>query len=322
MLSRRHIVFGLPLTLAAPLRGARGAEPLTIWGPPATPAVCVAQAIAMKLLDNVAPAVTLKVWKTPDEMRAGISSGNMTAVIVPTYVAANLYNRGLGLRLVNVLTDGLLYVVAPAGTVASIADLKGKRVAVPFRNDMPDYIFRRLLAAAGVKPDELNVDYSATPPEAMQMLLAGRADAALLSEPAGSVAIMRASLGGKTFVRALDCQKLMAQVTGRPSIPQAGLTVTDKFVARYGEPAIAALQAALQRAVQAVLRDPQSAAATAAAALELPRPMIERAIPFSNLVVRPASAARADLSALFDVLAREDPRIIGGRQPDDRFYAL
>ncbi len=132
----------------------------------------------------------------------------------------------------------------------------------------------------------------------------------------------RASLAGKNFTRALDCQKLMAQVTGRPAIPQAGLVVTDKFVGRYGEPAVAALQAALERAVQAVLRDPQAAAATAAAALELPKPMIERSIPFSNLVVRSASAARADLTALFDVLAKEDPRIIGGRQPDDRFYAL
>jgi NitT/TauT family transport system substrate-binding protein len=45
-------------------------------------------------------------------------------------------------------------------------------------------------------------------------------------------------------------------------------------------------------------------------------------VPFSNLVARPASAARTELVALFDLLARQDPRIIGGRQPDDRFYAL
>ena len=35
-----------------------------------------------------------------------------------------------------------------------------------------------------------------------------------------------------------------------------------------------------------------------------------------------ASAARAELTGLFDILAKDDPRIVGGKQPDDRFYAL
>jgi NitT/TauT family transport system substrate-binding protein len=323
MLSRRVFISALPAALALrPGLASAAGEPLAIWGPPAAPSVTVAQAIASKLLEPIAADVTFKVWKTPDEMRAGISSGNMVAVVVPTYVAANLYNRGLGLRLVNVLTDGLLYVVAPAGTVRSIADLKGKRVAVPFRNDMPDFIFRRLLAAAGMKPEDLSIDYSATGPEAVQLLLAGRADAALLSEPASSVALVRASLALKTFERAIDCQKAMAEVTGRRAIPQAGLAVTDLFVKRYGEGAVATLQGALEQAVQTVLKDPAAAANASAAALDLPKPMIERSVPYSNLVVRRASEARPDLVALFDVLAKEDPRIIGGRQPDDRFYAL
>jgi NitT/TauT family transport system substrate-binding protein len=82
------------------------------------------------------------------------------------------------------------------------------------------------------------------------------------------------------------------------------------------------LQAALEDALRAVIGDPAKAASTSAASLDLPAPMIERSIPFSKLVVRTASAARADLSSLFDVLAKDDPRIIGNKQPDDRFYLL
>ncbi|MCL4711028.1 MAG: ABC transporter substrate-binding protein [Pseudorhodoplanes sp.] len=322
LLSRRSFVASLPLAVAGLRSRAWAAEPLTIWGPPATPSVIAAQAIASGALASISPSVSFKTWKSPDEMRAGLSSGTMTAVIVPTYAAANLYNRGLAVHLVNVLTDGLLYVVAPGGTVARVADLKGRRVAVPFRNDMPDYIFRRMLADASLTADDMTIDYSGTPIEAVQMLLAGRVDAALLSEPAASVAIVRASLSLKTFERAIDCQTALAVSTGRPVIPQAGLAVTDVFVRRYGEPAIAAVQSAFEQAVQAVTRDPSAAASATAAMLELPRPMIERSIPFSKLVARAASAARSDLVALFDVLARQDPRIIGGRQPDDRFYAI
>ena len=79
---------------------------------------------------------------------------------------------------------------------------------------------------------------------------------------------------------------------------------------------------ALETALQVVLKDHAAAAAVAAPVLELPAPIIERSIPFSNLVVRPASAARADLEPFFKVLAEQDPRIIGGKLPDDRFYAL
>lgn len=322
MLDRRTFLAGIPAALLAGSRLGHAAEPLTLWGPPAAPSIILAQAVADGLLKPFAPDATFKVWKTPDEMRAGLSSGTMTAVVVPTYVAANLYNRGLGVRLANVLTKGLLYVVAPTGTVTDITSLKGKRVAVPFRNDMPDFIFRRLVAAAGLQLADITIEYPATPPEALQLLVSGRVDAALLSEPASSGAIMRAKLSMMSLERAIDCQKVWAKVTGAPTIPQAGLAVTDKLATQIGADGVAALQQALETAVDSIAKNPSKAASIAASAFNLPSPIIERSIPFSNLVVQRASAARSDLTTLFEVLAKEDPRIIGGKLPDDRFYTL
>jgi NitT/TauT family transport system substrate-binding protein len=278
--------------------------------------------VAGELLKPLASELSLRIWRSPDEMRAGISSGNMTAVIVPTYVAANLHNRGLGIRLLNVMTDGLLYVVASPGTADEIAGLKGKRVAVPFRNDMPDIILRRLLAAARLSVADLTIDYSGTPPEAVQMLLSGRVDAALLSEPASTAAIIRAAAAGKSLERIIDCQKAWSQVSATGGIPQAGLAITDKLVARIGSAGVGALQHALESATRAVLANPAAAAAAAASAFDLPVPVLERSIPFSNLVARPATSARPQLTAFFALLAEDEPRLIGGRQPDDGFYAL
>ncbi len=323
-LTRRRALLACAAVATLPGRRAVGAgAPFTLWGPPAAPSIILAQAIAGGHLGALGEGATLRVWRTPDEMRAGVSSGSMAAVIVPTNVAANLHNRGLGIRLANVMTDGLLYAVAPEGTATDIAGLRGKRVALPFRNDMPDLIFRRLIAAAGLQPTDVTIETAGSPPEAAQLLLAGRVDAALLSEPSASAVITRANAGqGPRLVRAVDCRKAWAELVGPASVPQAGLAVTDALVGQLGADGLARLQAGLVAALADVMRDPQGAASVSATAFALPAPVVAASIPYSHLTVRAASAARPDLVALFDTLAAQDPRLIGGRQPGDAFYAL
>ena len=92
------------------------------------------------------------------------------------------------------------------------------------------------------------------------MLLSGRIDAAVLSEPVATVALMRAGQAGAALVRAIDLQAEWGAVTGLgPVVPQAGLAVTQAFSADHGD-LIAPLQAAMVAATQAVLADPAAAA--------------------------------------------------------------
>jgi NitT/TauT family transport system substrate-binding protein len=302
--------------------GAFAAEPLTLWGPPAAPSIVLAQAVASGALKDIDASAVFRTWRTPDEMRAGLSSGKMQAVIVPSNVAANLYNRGLGVHLLNIMTRGLLFVVA-GDRLARIEDLAGKKIAVPFRNDMPDFVLRRLVAKAGLKPGtDVQFDYAGTPPEAMQTMLAGRVDAALLAEPAATATILRARLKLTRLTRAIDCQKEWAKTIGDEFIPQAGLAVTRSFVDKVGPNGLKALQDALQTAVDFVVAHPLRASAAAATELGLMSPIVAEAIPHSNLTALPASSVRAKLESFFSILAEDDPRIIGGKLPNDGFYAL
>jgi NitT/TauT family transport system substrate-binding protein len=323
MLARRTFLASGCATIIAPSYRAFAAEPLALWGPPAAPSVVLANAVASGDLKGIDANAVFKTWRTPDEMRAGLASGTMQVVIVPTNVAANLYNRGLGIRLLNVMTRGLLYVVA-GEEVARIENLAGKKVAVPFRNDMPDYILRRLLARAGLKiGNDIHLDYAGTPPEAMQMLLAGRVDAALLAEPGATAAILRAKVSLMWFTRAIDCQKEWAKIVGGTGfIPQAGVVVTQPFIERVGRKGLEALQTALQAAVDFTVNHPLRASVSAATELGLLSPVVAEAIPHSNLAALPASSIRSDLEHFFSILAEDDPRIIGGKLPGDAFYAL
>jgi NitT/TauT family transport system substrate-binding protein len=71
-------------------------------------------------------------------------------IAMPSNVAANLYNRGVKLRLINVATWGVLWLVSRDPNLKTLADFKGKEVVMPFRADMPDIVFQTLLAKAGL----------------------------------------------------------------------------------------------------------------------------------------------------------------------------
>ena len=292
-----------------------------MWGPPAGPSITIAHAISSGSLQDVADKVTFKAWRNPDEMRAGLTSGTMQVVVVPTQVAANLFNRGLGVRLVNVMTDGLLYVISRDSGLTSIEALRGKKVAVPFRNDTPEFIFRRLLLAnAMTAGSDLTVETTGTPIEAMQLLLAGRIDAAVLPEPAASAAIARGTLTLKSVTRVMDVQALWRGLTKSDlSLPQAGLAVTTAFADRHPD-IVGRLQSGLVKATQEVIASPTTAAYGASSALDLPWPILRLSIPWSNLVCRSARDSRPALEAMFTGIAEADASLLGGKLPAAEFY--
>lgn len=322
MLTRRAFTASIAFAALSRTGMAWANEAVTFWGPPAAPSIVLAQAVSQGLLSPVVPDASFKIWKTPDEMRAGISSGSMKAVILPTYAAANLYNKGLDVRLVNVMTDGLLHVVAPAGMIGGVEDLRGRKIAVPFRNDMPDFVLRRVLSAWNIGQHDITLEYSGTPPEAAQLLLFGKVDAALLVEPAASAVIAMADLAGKKIEKCIDIRKAWAKVGGSEKMPQAGLALSGKFIEQIGPGGMAAIQSGLDQALTKVLADPVAAASTISSALGFAQTLVSSTVMDSNLVVTRATEARLDLETMFKVLEEEEPRIIGGKLPDDGFYAL
>lgn len=323
--SRRLVLAGagaMGATFAAPsiLRAAPLAQ-IALYGPPAAPSIVLAHAIAAGMLAELAPEITLTTWRTPDELRAGLTSGTIDLSVMPVQVVSNLYNRGMGVGLVNTMTDGLLHIVAAEGEITDLAGLQGKRLAVPFVNDTPDFVLRALLDAQGLS-DAVEQVPVGSPIEAAQMLLAGQIDAALLSEPASTVAVMRGIPAGRHLARVIDLQEEWGRQTGEaPVLPQAGLAATQAFLDR-GRELLPQLQAALEQATAAVLADPGRAASDATAALEMPAPVLALSIPHSRLVTRPASQSRPAIESMLSLMGKGDPAIIGGQLPDDGFYLL
>lgn len=272
-------------------------------------------------LEEYAGEVSYEPWNNPDELRAQLSSGQADVSAVPTYVGANLYNRGLDVRLINVLVWGMLYVVGPEEG-AGWEDFRGEKVVVPFKGDMPDLVFRYLAQQNGLNPQEdLQIEYVSAPPEAVQMLVSGRAAYAVLPEHLATVALLKGEQAGTTLARAMDMQGEWAETTGRePRFPQAGIVVSGELAEEHPE-LVRALQERFAESVMWVNENPQEAAGMAAQRLEgIEEPVAARAIPNLNLQPRSAAESREELDFFFEELSTLSPEIIGGELPDEGFY--
>jgi len=85
---------------------AAGKEQFTVYGAPAMPSVTIAVAALQGKLAKQAD-VSLKVWRSPDQLRAGVASGQFKVMMSPSNVGVNLRNQGQKVGMVNILTNGI-----------------------------------------------------------------------------------------------------------------------------------------------------------------------------------------------------------------------
>ncbi|TCO74174.1 PhnD/SsuA/transferrin family substrate-binding protein [Rhodovulum euryhalinum] len=319
-LDRRGVLCGLAALSAAGLAKA-GAEPLTLWGMPATPSAVFARAAASDRMQAAAPGARFDVWNSTDQLRAGIASGAFRLFASSTYAAANFFNRGGGTRMVNVVSWGVLYVMARDEGITAVEDLAGRRVLLSNKNEAPDLLFRMVLGWAGLDPDrDVTLDYVGSPGEAVPVFLSGRGDVAVMHEPAATAALMRAAQAGVPLFRALDVTTLYGAHTGRgPRIPQVGLAVSEAFLDAAPD-IVAAAHAACVEAGAWAGAHPGAAGAATGPLLGLSAEVVARSLPFVRLDVTTARAARADIETYFGHLMALAPGIVGNRLPDAGFY--
>jgi len=259
-------------------------------------------------------------WATPDILRSILVTNQSDVTAVPTYVGANLANKGVDVKLAAVMVWGLIWVLGPEDAGHDWESLRGETVMVPYRNDMPDLVFRHLAEANGLTPGvDFEVQYFAKPQDVVAQLVSGRGKWAVMPEHTATLALMNANKNGQALGRFLNLQEEWAVVTGKPRIPQAGILVPT-WLATERPDVLGAVLTALEEAVAEVNAAGPEAVATLAAVSGLPEAVVKDVIPRLNLELVPAAEAREELEAFYGELASMSPDIIGGKLPDASFY--
>lgn len=325
-MDRRHflqLAGATALSSQLPFAWADNTQPLSIYGPTALPTVLLGVAAEQQHLQQslIKQSFEVKRWRTPDMLRAGLANGTIQASFIPTYVGANLANRGMDVHLLNIMTWGLVDIVGSVNSANKLEDLVGRSVAVPLRNDMPDLVLQTLCQLQGVDYKKINIQYTPTPAEAMSYWLDERVDFAVLNEPIASVALLRAqSLRNKKAERVISLSKLWQELHNHHSkgIPQVGLLVTSKFYEEHNS-FLQQLQQELSRVLTWTHAYPNNAAKIGNSLLELPAEAIAASIPHANLAADAAIDVKEDIDLFFNALYELNPKILGGSLPKDNF---
>lgn len=279
-------------------------------------------------LREVAEVVEMKPWKDPDQLRALALDPRTPAhfVAMPSNVAANLYNRGVRLKLINVSTWGVLFMVSRQAGLRTLADFKGKEIVMPFRADMPDIVFQTLARQQGLDPaKDFSLRYVASPLDAMQLLITRRAGHALLAEPAASVALRKTrsfpvSVIAPELHRSVDLQAEWGRVLKRPPrIPQAGIVALGSMLERPD--LIAKVQQAYADALTWCEQQPEACGKLVASQVDMLTPEgVADSVRVDNTAFVTAADARAELEYFFQLLTEKQSGLIGGKLPDAGFY--
>jgi len=301
-------------------------EKLVIAGPFASVSHPVMHMIATNALSDVAKEVEFKLWKNPDELRALVLNKKVQFTAVPTNVGAILHNKGVDITLLNVSVWGILGMITRDETLKTLKDFKGKEIGMPFRADMPDIVFEQIVKAQGmdIKKD-FKLKYFGSPIDAMQMLIIRRIDHALLAEPAISMALRKTKsfplkIIAPDLYRSADLQEEWGKTFQvEAKIPQAGMAFLGKV--EGNENLIKRFNEEYAKSLKWYKANPKEAAELTVKTLDMLEAQgLEDSIPFVKLEFKTAKDSKEDLEFFFEILKKSNPKVIGGKLPDNKFY--
>lgn len=261
-----------------------------------------------------------------DELRALILNGNIDFIALPTNVAANLHNKNVDLKLLNVSVWGILGMISRDPNLKTLKDFKDKEIVIPFRADMPDIVFQELAKKSDLNPKkDFKIKYVASPVDAMQMLILRRVDHALLAEPAISIALRKTDsfpikLVAPDLYRSVDLQKEWGELfQTKAKIPQAGIAflgdtkgkeeLINRFIREYEKSLFWYKQNSKEAANLVVKTLPMLEEQGLADSIEH--------VTFESVN---ANETIEDLEFFFSILQNSDAKLIGGKLPNKELY--
>jgi NitT/TauT family transport system substrate-binding protein len=275
----------------------------------------------IRMIDSIANAgdtdISIKIENEPIQVRKMMLDGSADFAILPTTMAALVYNKGMDYRLIAIPVWGTLYLFGNDTSITSWENLRNKRVYVMARGMTPDVLFRYLLQYNGINPEkDVTLDYSfPTHIDLANAVAAGQATLGVISEPLASMVISR----NKSVHSLFDLNREWENIQGSPIALTALLVKAD--IIKENPQKVEQFLLDYEKSSLWVNQQPDSAAALIVKYGILPDHEVAlRAIPGSRLNFIRAQNIRPQIISYLNVFYTMNPDIIGGKIPDEKFF--
>ncbi len=257
-----------------------------------------------------------------DEVTAMVAAGKTDIALLPANVASVLYNKTEGgVAVIDINTLGVLYLVSADTSVASIGDLSGRTVCLPGKGTTPEYVFRYLIAEAGLGEDEVTFRFCSEAAEVASILAEDTEAIGLLPQPFVTAAL--AQNDKLSIVADLTEEWDRAQSGESAGRLVTGVTIVNsEFLAEHGDLVDTFLKEH-RESIAFTEEDPDAAAELIAKqGIVAKAPLAKKALPYCNIRYIDGEEMKEALNGYLGVLFGQDPQSVGGALPDDAFYYI
>ncbi len=214
-------------------------DELTLYVPDGAPALSVAKIIDEGKIGGGVKLGSRKVRTTVttgEDVIAKCGSGEADMAVLPTNAAVKICATRGDYMIFSVNVYGVLYIVG-SEQLTDLKQLEGKRLYSIGLGNTPEYVFKTVCDGKEVQYEEYDGDrtlygkvmlkYFSDASEIIPQVLQGKADFALVGEPAATQLMSKLLEQGKTAYNLFDLQQLWKETvkSQRDGYPQASLIV-------------------------------------------------------------------------------------------------
>lgn len=278
----------------------------------------------VKLMDDAeAGAYNFTMASAVDEITPMLVQGTVDIAAVPANLAAVLFNNTAGgVKVLAVNTLGVLYIVENGDTVHSVRDLKGRTIYASGKGATPEYALNYILETNGINPEtDVTVEYKSEHAECLAAVTANPEGIALLPQPFVTVAQTKVDTIRIALNLTEEWEKVQATQETPSSLVMGVIVARTAFIDENSE-AVSAFLDAYQASVTYVNENVPEAAALVAKYDIVPEAVALKALPYCNIVYIDGEDMVAKLGGYLAVLCQQNPKAVGGSEPDASFYYI
>lgn len=282
--------------------------------PNGVPATAISKMIKEKIQIDDNYNIIYSIENTSDTLATAVMKGEADIAIVPSNLAVQAYNKGLGYKLVGTTGLGALYLVSTEGDIA-LNELSGKEVYNIGSGLTPDIVFKALLKESGI--NDVTLSYVGGATELAPAILGGKANYAVVPEPALTT-ILSKNPNIKVIASLNDLWK--EKFNSESGFPQASIIVKESLIDEDKD-FINNLIEEVSNSINWVNKNSKDAAAYSIEnGSQVDEAIIEKSIPNSSIIFIEAKDNKSDYMDYYKVLERENSKSIGEKLPDEEFF--